>query len=81
MNKTVPDHDLTYIASYQVNYYKLTYILDDEIFDSYDEELMKKLIKISNGNGINFGEGLQRKDIDQIIQRLGRRRQIDENEI
>ena len=56
-------------------------ILDDEIFDSYDEELMKKLIKISNGNGISFGEGLQRKDIDQIIQRLGKKRQKDEEEL
>ena len=56
-------------------------ILDDEIFDSYDEELMKKLIKISNGNGINFGEGLQRKDIEQIIQRLGKKRQKDEDEL
>ena len=56
-------------------------ILDDEIFDSYDEGLMKKLIKISNGNGINFGEGLQRKDIEQIIQRLGKKRQKDEDEL
>ena len=55
-------------------------ILDDEIFDSYDEELMKKLIKISNGNGINFGEGLQRKDIEQIIQRLGKKKQRDVDE-
>ena len=38
-------------------------ILDDEIFDSYDEELMK----ISNGNGISFREGLQRKDVEQVI--------------
>lgn len=53
-------------------------ILDDEIFDSYDEELMKKLIKISNGNGRSFGEGLQRKDMEQIIQRLGKRREKDE---
>ena len=56
-------------------------ILDDEIFESYDEDLMKKLIKISNGNGINFGEGLQRKDIEQIIQRLGKRRKKDEEEL
>jgi len=55
-------------------------ILDDEIFSSYDEELMKKLIKISNGNGINFGEGLQRKDIEQIIQRLGKKKEIDQQE-
>lgn len=56
-------------------------ILDDEIFDSYDEELMKKLIKISDGNGINFGEGLQEKDVKEIIQRLGRKRQIDREEL
>lgn len=54
-------------------------ILDDEIFDSYDEELVKKLIKISNKNG--FGEGLHPKDIDQIIQRLGKKRLIDEDEL
>lgn len=47
-------------------------IVDDEIFDSYDEELMKKLVKISNGNGRNFGEGLLPKDVDEIIKRLGR---------
>ncbi|MBQ2835604.1 MAG: hypothetical protein IJE68_02065 [Clostridia bacterium] len=56
-------------------------ILDDEIFDSYDDELMKRLIKISNGNGISFGEGLQRKDVQQIIERLGRKRQKDEEEL
>ena len=55
-------------------------ILDDEIFESYDEELMKKLIKISNGNGINFGEGLQRKDIEQIIQMLGKKKEIKSQE-
>ena len=53
-------------------------ILDDEIFDSYDEELMKKLIKISNGNGINFGEGLKPKDIEQVIARLGKQKQIEQ---
>lgn len=56
-------------------------ILDDEIFDSYDDELMKKLIKISNGNGMNFGEGLQEKDVEEIIRRLGRKRQIDREEL
>ena len=55
-------------------------ILDDEIFDSYDEDLRKKLIKISNGNGISFGEGLQQKDIEQIIDRLGRQKKRDEEE-
>lgn len=47
-------------------------ILDDEIFDSYDEELMNKLIKISNGNGYNLGEGLLPKDVDKIIEKLGK---------
>ena len=45
-------------------------ILDDEIFDSYDEELMDHLIKISSGNGYNFGEGLLLQDVDKIIDRL-----------
>ena len=56
-------------------------ILDDEIFDSYDEELMKKLIKISNGNGVSFGEGIQRKDVEQIIEKLGRKRNRGEEEL
>lgn len=47
-------------------------ILDDEIFESYDEELLSKLIKISNGNGRNLGEGLLQKDIDEIVNRLGK---------
>ncbi len=53
-------------------------ILDDEIFDSYDEELIKKLIKISNGNGYNFGEGLLPEDIDKIIKRLGKKKEKEE---
>lgn len=55
-------------------------ILDDEIFPSYDEELMKKLIKMSDENGRGLGEGLQEKDVNQIIERLGRKRQLDEIE-
>lgn len=55
-------------------------ILDDEIFDSYDEKLMKKLIKVSNKQGKGFGEGLQQKDIEQIISRLGQKKVLDENE-
>lgn len=55
-------------------------IVDDEIFDSYDDELIKKLVKISNGNGHNFGEGLLPKDIDEIIKRLGRNKEKEEIE-
>ncbi len=56
-------------------------ILDDEIFDSYDEKLMEKLIKISDTNGINYGEGLQPKHIQEIIQRLGKKEKIIDNEL
>lgn len=52
-------------------------ILDDEIFASYDDELMKKLIKISNGNGMNFGEGLKPKDIEKIIEMLGKDKELE----
>ena len=50
-------------------------------FDSYDEELMKKLIKISDGNGKSFGKGLEQGDIEKIIKRLGRKKQKEEDEI
>lgn len=56
-------------------------IWDDEIFDSYDEVLLKKLIKISNGNGITFGEGLQLKDIQEIIERLGKIKIKDDSDV
>lgn len=50
-------------------------ILDDEIFDSYDEELMKRLIKIPGENGYGCGKGLLSKDVDEIIRRLGRKKE------
>lgn len=58
-------------------------IVDDECFNSYDEELIKKLVKISNGNGSSLGEGLLAKDIDEIIKRLGKKKEklIEEIEI
>ncbi len=52
-------------------------IIDDEIFDSYDEELMSNLIKISNGNGYTFGDGLLPKDVDEIIKRLGKELELE----
>ena len=56
-------------------------ILDDEIFDSYDEKLMEKLIKISDTNGINYGEGLQPKHIQEIIQRFRKKEKIIDDEL
>ncbi len=55
-------------------------ILDDEIFESFDEELMKHLIKISDKNGQGFGEGLLPKDVDRIIERLGKIKQDKEKQ-
>lgn len=55
-------------------------ILDDEVFKSYDDTLMAKLIKISDGNGRNFGEGLLPKDASEIVKRLGERKINDELE-
>ena len=57
-------------------------ILDDEIFETFDEELLKHLIKIGTENGRGFGEGLQAKDIQEIILRLGRKKEklYDEKE-
>ncbi len=51
-------------------------IIDDEVFSSYDEELMSKLIKISNTNGHNFGPGLLPKDIDKIIDKLDNKKKV-----
>lgn len=49
-------------------------ILDDEVYKSFSEKHLEKLIKISDGNGMNFGEGLLPKDVDEIIKRLGRKK-------
>ena len=53
-------------------------ILDDELFDSYDDVLTKKLVKISNGNGCSCGEGLLPRDVNEIIKRLGRKKEKNE---
>ena len=51
------------------------FILDDEVFHSYDQELLQKLIKMSDGNGYSFGEGLLPKDVDEIVKRLGKQKE------
>lgn len=55
-------------------------IVDDEVFQSFDEELIEKLIKISDGNGKTLGNGLEKQDIEKIIQRLGRKIQKEQEE-
>ena len=48
-------------------------IIDDEIFDSFDEELMNNLILTNeNPDDHSYGEGLQMKHIEQIIKRFGK---------
>lgn len=42
--------------------------------------LIKKLVKISNGNGHSFGEGLLTRDVNEIIKRLGRKKEKNEIE-
>ena len=54
-------------------------ILDDEIFRSYDEKQLEKLVK-TNGNGINFGEGFTKKEADDIINRFGKVKSKDREE-
>lgn len=46
-------------------------ILDDEVFDSYDDFLLSKLIKTSDSNEKGFGRGLLPKDVDKIVKQLG----------
>lgn len=47
-------------------------ILDDEIYDSFDKEMLRHLVEVSDANGRGLGEGLTQKDIDTIIKRFGR---------
>ncbi len=47
-------------------------ILDDEVFDSYDNALMEKLVKMSKETETDIGEGLLPENVEKIIERLGR---------
>lgn len=47
-------------------------ILDDEIFDSFDEELMQNLILTKENQEYHgYGNGLQSEHIKQIIEKFG----------
>ena len=48
-------------------------ILDDDMFDSFDEELRNNLILTKENHEYHsYGDGLQIKHIEQIIKRFGR---------
>lgn len=55
-------------------------ILDDEIFDDFDEELVSHLIKMDDNNTHGFGKGIQLKNIEKIIKRFGRSKLIEDDE-
>lgn len=51
-------------------------ILDDDIFEDYDDELLKHLIWIIEGEEVR--RGLQKQDIEEIIRRFGPIKRKDE---
>ena len=51
-------------------------VLDDDIFDDFDEEILSHLIKMEENEVRGFGKVLQEKDVDKIIERFGRARNI-----
>ncbi len=51
-----------YLIDYQVDDYV---IIDDDIFDDYDQEILSKLIKTSFYNG-----GLKKEHVNELIKRL-----------
>lgn len=55
-------------------------ILDDEIYDSFDKEMLRHLVKVSDANGRGLGEGLTQKDINIIIKRFGRTKENEDFE-
>ena len=62
VDKTVPAHDATYTAEYDVNFYKLTYILNSELFaeDSiaYGSVITPREVEYSDNNKFSGWEGL-----------------------
>lgn len=62
VDKTVPAHDVIYTAEYDVNFYKLTYILNNELFaeDSiaYGSVITPREVECSDNNKFSGWEGL-----------------------
>ena len=55
-------------------------LLDDVIFPDFDDELLRHLIKMDDTNSRGIGKGLQKKDIEEIIRRFGRKKDFKEIE-
>ena len=55
VDEKVPAHDVVYVANYEVNYYKLTYILDDVVYGEFD---------------VAFGETIIPLEVDPVEGRL-----------
>lgn len=55
-------------------------LLDDVVFSDFDNELLSHLIKMDDTNTRGIGNGLQKKDIEEIIRRFGRKKDFKEIE-
>lgn len=55
-------------------------LLDDVAFSDFDNELLSHLIKMDDTNTRGIGKGLQKKDIEEIIRRFGRKKDFKEIE-
>jgi Na+/phosphate symporter len=55
-------------------------LLDDVVFSDFDDELLSHLIKMDDTNTRGIGKGLQKKDIEEIIRRFGRKKEFKEIE-
>ena len=55
-------------------------LLDDVVFSDFDDELLSHLIKMDDTNTRGIGKGLQKKDIEEIIRRFGRKKDFKEIE-
>lgn len=55
-------------------------LLDHVVFSDFDNELLSHLIKMDDTNTRGIGKGLQKKDIEEIIRRFGRKKDFKEIE-
>ena len=77
------EFDDEYIYSAFMEQYKIdlnNILLDDVVFSDFDNELLSHLIKMDDTNTRGIGKGLQKKDIEEIIRRFGRKKDFKEIE-